>query len=231
MLFFELISKWFFQLLIFTGYVCGNDAFPPALSAEDENKYLKLLQEGNNDARKILIERNLRLVAHIAKKYSDENTLNDFISIGTIGLIKGIDTFDFESKNRLSPYVSRCIENEILMTLRKNKRRQIEVSIDDAVGFDKEGNTLSLADILPAETPDIADEICTGMEISKLKKAIETVLTPNEIMIMCKRYGLGGSEKFTQQEIANELGISRSYVSRIEKKCLKKLGEALNQIA
>ncbi len=231
MLFFELISQWFFQLLIFTGYVCGNDAFPPALSIEDENKYLELLRMGDKNARKMLIERNLRLVAHIAKKYSDESNLNDFISIGTIGLIKGIDTYDFNSKKRLSPYVSRCIENEILMTLRKNKRRQNEISIDDAVGIDKEGNTLSLADILPADTPDIAEEICTSMEIIKLKKAIETVLTPNEIMIMCKRYGLGGSEKYTQQEIADELGISRSYVSRIEKKCLKKLGDALNQIA
>ncbi len=231
MLFFELISRWFFQLLVFTGYVCGNDAFPPALSAEDENSYLQQLKNGDKNARKILIERNLRLVAHIAKKYGDESTLNDYISIGTIGLIKGIDTYDFNSKKRLSPYVSRCIENEILMTLRKNKKRQNEVSIDDAVGIDKEGNALSLADILPAETPDIADEICMGIEITKLKKAIETVLTPNEIMIICKRYGLGGCEKFTQQEIAQELGISRSYVSRIEKRCLKKLGDALNQIA
>lgn len=227
MLFFELISRWFYQLLIFAGYICGNNTFAPPLSEEEEKKYLELLKCGDQTARQVLIERNLRLVAHIAKKYSDENTLNDYISIGTIGLIKGIDTYNFEKKHKLSSYVSRCIENEILMTLRSNKKRQSDISIDEAIGYDKEGNTLSLADILPSESPDISDIICTDIEIVKLKKAIREALSPTEQFIICKRYGICNLEKSTQKEIAEELGISRSYVSRIEKKCLKELKNML----
>lgn len=229
MLLFELLTNWFYQLLLFAGYISGNNTFAPPLTRDEEKKYLQLLKNGDSKARKILIERNLRLVAHIAKKYSDENTLNDYISIGTIGLIKGIDTYSFSEKHKLSSYVSRCIENEILMTLRSNKKRQGDISIDEAIGFDKEGNTLSLADILPSDSADVSEIICTDMEISKLKDAIKCSLTPNEQLIIYKRYGLNGSKKYTQKEIAKQLGISRSYVSRIEKKCLKKLENTMRQ--
>ncbi len=223
MLFFKFLSAWFSELLLFCGYVCGNNTFPPPLSQKEETKYLERLKDGDSTARKILIERNLRLVVHIAKKYSDENSLSDFISIGTIGLIKGIDTYNFQTKNRLSPYVSRCIENEILMALRKNKKNKNDVSIDDTIGIDKEGNTLSLADIIPADCPDIADCMQTKDEIKLLQSAIDRSLTPAEKVIIYKRYGIGGTKKLTQREIAKSLGISRSYVSRIEKKCLGKL--------
>ena len=219
----DLIVKWFFDILAFAGYICGSNAFPPALSAEEERKYIELLKNGDETARQILIEHNLRLVAHIAKKYSDENSLEDFISIGTVGLIKGIDTYDFSKKTRLSPYISRCIENELLMTLRSNKKRQGDISIDDTIGVDKEGNSLTLSDILPANNTDIADDLWTKIETGKLYKAMKKVLTENEIYIISKRYGLGGEKPVTQREIASKLGISRSYVSRIEKKCLKKL--------
>lgn len=223
MFIFELISKWFLDLLFFAGYLCGNNAFPPALSAEEEQMYVELWKNGDRDARKILIERNLRLVAHIAKKYSDDSNIDDFISIGTVGLIKGIDTFDFTKNCRLSPYISRCIENELLMTLRSNKKRQGDVSIDETIGIDKEGNSLTLSDVLPSDGGDIVDEIWTKLETKKLQKAMKKVLTQNEMLILCERYGLGGTQKKTQKEIAAKLGISRSYVSRIEKGCLKKL--------
>lgn len=223
MLFLKLLSAWFSEFLLFCGYVCGNNTFPPPLSQKEETKYLKRLEEGDSAARKILIERNLRLVVHIAKKYSEENSLSDFISIGTIGLIKGIDTYNFQTKKRLSPYVSRCIENEILMALRKNKKNKNDISIDDAIGTDKEGNTLSLADIIPADCADIADSVQIKDEIKTLKAAIDRTLTPSEKVIIYKRYGIGGTKKQTQREIAKNLGISRSYVSRIEKKCLGKL--------
>lgn len=229
MFFLELLSGWLSQFLLFCGYICGSNTFPPPLSQKDEIMYLEKFKRGDSAARKILIERNLRLVVHIAKKYSDDNSLNDFISIGTIGLIKGIDTYNFDTKKRLSPYVSRCIENEILMALRKNKKSKNDISIDDTIGIDKEGNTLSLADIIPADCADIADEMQTRIEIKNLKHAIENVLTPSEKLIIYKRYGIGGTKRLTQKEIAKSLGISRSYVSRIEKKCLGKLLGALGK--
>ena len=227
MLFFKFLAAWFSEFLLFCGYVCGNNTFPPPLSQKEEIKYLERFQRGDSTARKILIERNLRLVAHIAKKYSDENSQSDFISIGTIGLIKGIDTYKFQTKKRLSPYVSRCIENEILMALRKNKKNKNDVSIDDTIGTDKEGNTLSLADIIPADSQDIADMMQTKEEIKFLKSAIDRSLTPSEKTIIYNRYGIGGTKRLTQKEIAKSLGISRSYVSRIEKKCLGKLFDEL----
>jgi len=230
MFIFDFFSKLLSEFLIFAGFVSGSNSFPPSLTAEEEKTYVNLLKNGDTDARKILIERNLRLVAHIAKKYSDDSTLDDYISIGTIGLIKGIDTFDFSKNKRLSPYISRCIENEILMTLRSNKKRHGDISIDETIGTDKEGNALSLSDILPAPGEDIADEIWAKIESGKLKNAIKKVLTHNEALIMCERYGLGDCEKKTQQEIADKLGISRSYVSRIEKRCLKKLFSELKNI-
>ncbi len=224
---FELIISMFSQVLYLSGYITRSDSFPPALSPEEEEKYLNRLKEGDNDARRILIEHNLRLVAHIVKKYSDDNNAEDFISIGTIGLIKGIDTYDFEKNKKLSSYISRCIENEILMALRRDKKRSGEVSLDEAIGSDKDGNSLTLSELIPAETEDIADILWARLEEKKLYSAMKSCLTPTEIEILNKRYGLLNKERKTQQEVASELGISRSYVSRIEKRCLKKLYNAL----
>ncbi len=225
---FELIISMFSQVLYLSGYICKNNTFPPPLSQEEEQIYIDRLKNGDTDARRILIERNLRLVAHIAKKYGDENTLDDFISIGTIGLIKGIDTYDFSKNCKLSPYISRCIENEVLMTLRKDKKRSSDISMDDSLGTDKDGNNLTLSDILPADTTDIADMLWAKIEEQKLYKTMKQTLTPTEIKILWHRYGLGNTKRKTQREIAEELGISRSYISRIEKKCLKKLYDKLN---
>ena len=229
MFFLELIGQYLNGIMLLAGYVSGNASFPKPLTAEEEREYLKRWHEGDKSARTVLIERNLRLVAHIAKKYGDERTMEDYISIGTIGLIKGVDTFNDEKKCRLSSYTARCIENEILMHLRSSKKLQNEVSIEESIGADKEGNSMTLADILPAEGEDVADTVWAKMEASKLCRAMQTALTPEERELLCRRYGLDHTERRTQREIAAEMGISRSYVSRIEKRCLKKLYEALKE--
>lgn len=226
--FFELFINMFSQVLYFTGYISKTDAFPPPLSPEDEKKYIELLKSGDSEARRILIEHNLRLVAHIAKKYSTENNSEDFISIGTIGLIKGIDTYNFEKCSKLSSYISRCIENEVRMVLRKDKKHISDISIDEPIGADNSGNSLMLSEVIPADTDDIADILWARLEEKKLYNAMREVLTPTETDILKKRYGLSGSSRKTQKEVADALGISRSYVSRIEKRCLKKLYDKLN---
>ena len=228
--FFQLIISMFSQVLYLTGYIKRTDSFPSALSPEEEKKYLALLAQGDPEARRILIEHNLRLVAHIAKKYSDENNSEDFISIGTIGLIKGIDTYNSEKCSKLSSYISRCIENELRMVLRKNKKQGNEVSIDEPLGSDHDGNNLPLSEVIPADTEDIADILWAKLEQKKLYRAMCEALTPTETDILKKRYGLLGCSRKTQKDVAEELGISRSYVSRIEKRCLKKLYDKLNSI-
>ncbi len=220
---FDLLSSIFEAFIILTGYVSGNTTFPKPLSPDEENKYIKQFAEGNEDAKHLLIEHNLRLVAHIAKKYSDERNLEDLISIGTIGLIKGINTFNSNKSIRLSSYISRCIENEILMHLRSIKRLGNEVSMEESIGTDKEGNAMTLSDILTNDEADICEIIGLKIETSQLYEAIKNALTDKETKIMTMRYGLGNTQKKTQKEIAKELGISRSYVSRIEKRCLKRL--------
>ena len=225
----EMLS-WILEAFMFlAGYVGGSNAFPKQLSAEEEAKYISLLAQGDEDARHILIEHNLRLVAHIAKKYSDERTNEDLISIGTIGLIKGINTFNCEKSIRLSSYISRCIENEILMFLRNTKKLNCEVSIEESVGVDKEGNNMTLADVLTADNTDMADLISSKFENKRLYAAMDKVLNETEINIIKWRYGLDNTKKKTQKEIAQILGISRSYVSRIEKRCLKLLLNALKK--
>lgn len=225
----ELIGEYLSGIMLLAGYVSGNASFPKPLTAEEEREYLKLYRDGDKNARNVLIERNLRLVAHIAKKYADERTLEDYISIGTIGLIKGIDTFNQEKKCRLSSYTARCIENEILMHLRSTKRLQNEISIEESIGSDKEGNNMTFSDILPAEGDDIADTIWSKIETAKLYRAMKNALTAEERDILCWRYGLNHTKRKTQKEIADIMGISRSYVSRIEKRCLKKLSDVLKE--
>lgn len=222
--------EWIQTVLILAGYVNGSAAFPKPLTNEEEKKYLQELAEGKKEAKNILIEHNLRLVAHIAKKYSDENNLEDLISIGTIGLIKGINTFDAEKNARLSSYIARCIENEILMILRSSKKLQKEVSINESIGTDREGNNMTFSDILTTDTADISDIIFNKLESKKLYRAMKKVLNKNEINIICWRYGLNNTKRKTQKEIADILGISRSYVSRIEKRCIEKLAEELKNI-
>lgn len=179
------------------------------------------------EARNQLVERNMRLVAHIAKKYnSGERDFDDILSIGTIGLIKAVNTFDESKGNRLVTYASKCIENEILMHMRTEKKKTREVSLYEPIGTDKEGNAISLLDIMECETKDFAAEYDLNSQISWLVANISKVLTPFELNIIIKRYGLFGETEVTQRELAHELGISRSYVSRIEKKCLQKLKAA-----
>lgn len=221
------IFEWVQTILIMAGYVSGSAAFPKPLTTEEEQRYISQYAQGDENAKNILIEHNLRLVAHIVKKYADEKNLEDLISIGTIGLIKGINTFNAEKNSRLSTYIARCIENEVLMVMRSSKKLQNEVSMDESIGTDKEGNNMTFSDILTADSADIADTIYEKIEIQKLYDAMRRVLKPNEINIVCWRYGLNNTRRKTQKEIAEILGISRSYVSRIEKKCLEKLSDEL----
>lgn len=206
----------------------NSGAFPKPLSAKEEQECLKALAEGSLEARNTLIERNLRLVAHIVKKYySAVSDQDDLISIGTIGLIKGISTFDGEKSAKLSTYCARCIENEILMYFRAAKKNSWEVSLDDPIDTDKEGNALALMDIISCEDLGLAKvELEDNYQL--MHKYISECLDEREKEIIVLRYGLEGSEPFTQREIAVKKGISRSYVSRIEKKALQKLENAFN---
>lgn len=204
-------------------------SFPKPLSTKEEADYLRRCKEGDKAARDKLIEHNLRLVAHIVKKYNiaDKET-DDLISIGTIGLIKAIDTFDDEKGIRLATYASRCIDNELLMMLRSGKRISKEVYLYDPIGSDREGNEINLLDIIEEAEIDVVENIVLEDDIKKLYNMIGKVLTDREREIICLRYGLSNHREVTQREIANKLGISRSYVSRIEKKALKKLKECFD---
>ncbi|WP_082233757.1 RNA polymerase sporulation sigma factor SigK [Halobacillus massiliensis] len=213
---------FFKESLFFLSYV-KNQAFPNPLSKEEEAKQLELMNQGDKEARDKLIEHNLRLVAHIVKKF--ENTKEDFedlISIGTIGLIKGIESYSTGKGTKLATYAARCIENEILMHLRSTKKMSKDISLQDPIGHDKEGNELNLLDILQADGVDIVEEIQLHMEIEQIKQYIG-VLDEREKEVIVYRYGLNDEEERTQREIAKELGISRSYVSRIEKRALMKI--------
>lgn len=199
-------------------------SFPKPLSAKEENEMLLQCRSGNRVARDILIERNLRLVAHIVKKYNTQDReTDDLISIGTIGLIKSIDTFDTEKGIRLATYASRCIDNELLMMLRNGKKQSREVYLYEPIGSDKEGNEINLLDIIESMDEDIVDVMELKSNVKKLYSFVDSALTDREKEIIEMRYGLNGHKEFTQREIADKLGISRSYVSRIEKKALKKL--------
>ena len=201
----------------------SNNIFPEPLETDDEQKYIELMLNGDKDARNILIEHNLRLVAHIVKKYdTNKDDIDDLISIGTIGLIKGIDSYKTNKGIKLTTYVARCIENEILMFYRGDKKNSKNISINESIGFDKEGNEISLLDILKTPKPDYALDIHKKDNI-KLMKTYFKYLTKREKEILIKRYGLDDKDELTQKEIAKELGISRSYVSRIEKRAITKI--------
>lgn len=219
---FDFLKKLFKNFSLLTASY-SNNVFPDPLSKEDEEKYIKLAKLGDEKARNKLIEHNLRLVAHIVKKYDHNSNLSDdLISIGTIGLIKGVDSYSFKHKTRLTTYCARCIENEILMFFRADKKNNKNISIDEPIGFDKEGNAITFLDILKTDKPDFALDLHIQDNV-KLLKTYFSVLTDREKEIIVKRYGLDGSDEITQKEIAKELGISRSYVSRIEKRALTKM--------
>ncbi|NMA66263.1 MAG: RNA polymerase sporulation sigma factor SigK [Clostridiaceae bacterium] len=223
----ELIAKILSQYVL-AGFITGPQSFPQPLSPQDEQKYVELCKEGDENARNILIEHNLRLVAHVARKYSSSNTdSDDLISIGTIGLIKAVSSYDPSKGIRLATYAARCIENEILMHLRASKKLQNEVSLNEPLGTDKEGNEIALIDILGCEDEEVEEKVDLKQSIKKLYNLIRSALESREETIIRLRYGLNGRNGKTQREVAEKLGISRSYVSRIEKKALTKLYDGL----
>lgn len=222
-LFFSLLMKIASAVYYFALHVKGAGSFPPPLSAEREAELLEKSRNGDDEARNELIEHNLRLVAHIVKKYYNTGAeQDDMISIGTIGLIKAVSTFNADKGIHLATYASRCIENEILMFFRNQKKTAQDVFISDPIDTDKDGNTLTLIDVI-ADKSDIADEIDTKIKVEKLRVILPVCLTERERLIIEMRYGLCGREELTQREIAKKLNISRSYVSRIEKSALEKL--------
>lgn len=199
-------------------------SFPKPLSTKEEQEYLKQCKRGSGEARDTLIKCNLRLVAHIVKKYNTgDREIDDLISIGTIGLIKAIDTFDMDKGIRLATYASRCIDNELLMMLRSDKKQSRDVYLYEPIGSDKEGNEINLLDIIESVDEDIVDIMDLGEKVKKLYCYVEEALTEREKEIIRLRYGLERKQEATQREIAEKMGISRSYVSRIEKKALGKL--------
>ncbi len=210
------------------GYISGGNLFPEPLSSEEEKICLQKLKQGDDEARNILIERNLRLVAHVAKKYANTNVeQDDLISIGTIGLIKGVNSFDIDKGSRLSTYVSRCIDNEILMHLRATKKLGAEVALNEPIGKDKDDNVVTLEEVLEADIRGVEEVIDLKMKVKKLYEKIKTVLKEREKMIIELRFGLNGAKPKTQNEIAQMIGISRSYVSRIETKAISKLSKEI----
>lgn len=224
---FRKIIEWLFSKYNEVFFVGATDKLPPPLSKEEELAYLIKAKAGDEEARNVLIEHNLRLVVFLAKKY--ENTtydIEDLVSIGSIGLIKGINTYKIDKNIKLATYASRCISNEILMFLRKNKRKRAEVSLEDALNYDAEGNELHLEDILGTEIDLVPNEYEKQVDKEVLSKEIEG-LPDRDKEIMTLRYGLNNTKQYTQKEVAEMLGISQSYISRIEKKVVRKLKQVM----
>ena len=212
------------------GYISSNSLFPEPLSSEEEKMYLERFENGDEEARNILIERNLRLVAHVCKKYVTTGVeQDDLISIGTIGLIKGINSFKTEKNVKLSTYVSRCMENEVLMYFRTTKKINAEVSLEDPIGKDKDDNTVTLQDVLENSERNIEEEVDLKIKIKKMYEKIKEVLKGREKLIIELRFGLDGKKPRTQSQIAEMMGISRSYVSRIETKAIGKLAKEFEE--
>lgn len=218
--FLSYISQYLFLFIL---HLAHGESFPKPLKKDEEQRYLELAAQGDIKARNILVEHNLRLVAHIIKKYyQNYDGQEDLVSIGTIGLIKAINTYDLSKNIKLSSYASRCIENEILMHFRGNRKSSQNVSLNDAIDTDKDGNPLTLIDILASDM-DVAEDVDTKLRLEVLDRYIDEVLTDREKQIITCRYGIRGEMIQPQRELAQTLGISRSYISRIEKKALEKL--------
>ena len=216
------------NLVIFSSYVSEKSSFPQPRSKEKEKEYIGKSLDGDKEAKEILVKHNLRLVAHIAKKYSNYGDNDELISIGSIGLIKAIDSFRPDKSTTLATYASRCIENEILMTMRTSKKHRSNVSLNEPIGVDKGGNELVIMDMLCDER-SLIDDVENNMMVEKLLKLTKEVLNEREFEIVRLRYGLGGCPALTQREVAKKFDISRSYVSRIEKKALEKIRQCVDR--
>lgn len=216
------------NLVIFSSYVSEKSSFPKPLSKEKEKEYLDKCALGDEEAKEILVKHNLRLVAHIAKKYSNYGDNDELISIGSIGLIKAIESFNHEKGTALATYASRCIENEILMTMRTSKKHRSNVSLNEPIGVDKDGNELVIMDML-CDDHSVIEDVENNIMMEKLLNITRSVLTDREFEIVRYRYGLGGYPALTQREVAKKFDISRSYVSRIEKKALEKIKQSINK--
>ena len=220
-MFFNILNLILQNMSFFGSY--SNEMFPKPLTAKEEQKYIKKMQEGDKEARNKLIEHNLRLVAHIVKKFeTTTNDIDDLIGIGTVGLIKGIDTYSPDKKVKLTTYAAKCAENEILMYFRSNKKNSKNIRIYEGISYDKEGNEITILDVLKTKDPDYLEDIYIKDNIELLKKYLR-ILTPRERKIINMRYGLNNQEERTQKEISKIMGISRSYVSRIEKRAITKI--------
>lgn len=211
------------KITFFTGSVFSGSCFPKPLSVTEERECILKMKQGDKDAKDKLISHNMRLVAHVVKKYSGSAETDDLISVGSIGLIKAINTYDQTKGTGLATYTARCIENEILMLLRANKKHLNNVSLNDPVGTDKDGNELTLIDLLCEKEDKVFNQVDTGISNQKFLEAVQKVLTKREFTIICLRYGLKCKRSYAQREVAKFLKISRSYVSRIEKKAIEKL--------
>ena len=228
-MFFEFLNFIVGKFLFFCGSVYG-DSFPKPLSKEDEAKYIKLYREFNDlEAKELLIKHNLRLVAHIVKKYQGAEDTDDLISTGTIGLIKAINTYDESKGTQLATYTARCIENEILMLLRANKKYSGTIMLSDTIGTDKDGNELTLMDLLSDDGESVVDSVEKKIEIRKLMAIIDKCLSKREATVICLRYGLKNCRPLPQREVASFLKISRSYISRIEKKAIEKIKKEISK--
>lgn len=225
------INLLFFTPIVFgVGYIKSNNLFPEPLTSEEEKIYLEKMKNGNEEARNILIERNLRLVAHIAKKYASTNIeQDDLISIGSIGLIKAINSFDMKKSIKLATYAAKCIENEILMYLRANKKRAYDVYLNEPIGKDKDDNEVTLQEVLENNERNVEDEVDLKFKIKTLYEQMKKILKNREKIIIELRFGLNGKKPKTQKEIAQMMNISRSYVSRIESKAIGKLAKEIKE--
>ncbi len=228
-MFFEFLSFILGKLTFFAGSVLSSGSFPKPLTAEEEKNYLKLMKEGDMGAKEKLINHNMRLVAHVVKKYTGSAETDDLISVGSIGLIKAINTFDQSKGTQLATYTARCIENEILMLLRANKKYKNDLYLSDSVGTDKDGNDLTLMDLLCEREDAVFSQVDSSIEREKFLQFIKGVLTEREYTVLCLRYGLKGQKSYAQREVASFLKISRSYISRIEKKAVEKLKDAVKK--
>ena len=227
---YETIGQFMSKLMFFHGYVNEYNGFPKPLSKEDEEKYVKLMIEGDKKAREKLINHNMRLVAHVAKKFNGATEADDLISVGSIGLMKAIDSYRPEKGSSLSTYASRCIENEILMLLRANKKHKVCISIDETIGYDKDGSELTVKDIIPQKEELDPDTIVEKrVLLEEIKEVMRFRLCEREYNVISLRYGLNDGIEHTQQEVANSMNISRSYISRIESKALSILKEEFQE--
>jgi len=217
------------KIMFFSSYINNNSSFPKPLTLEEETKYIEMMEKGDEKAKEILINHNLRLVAHIVKKYSGSEEADDLISVGSLGLVKAINTYKLGHGTQLSTYASRCIENEILMLIRSNKKHKTNVSVEDILGKDDEGNEITIADLTSDNDKDVECLIENKLLSEKLNLLLKKILTEREYKIISMRYGLNGLPVMPQREVAVAMGISRSYISRLETKALQTLKHSLKK--